>query len=135
MAYTSVAAPAAKTTAIATAAGATSGEKRMRRIAPAFTTPAWRSAETGVGADSVAGSQRWKGICAERPRAAITTRSARITAVASGRAAATVARSSRRASPPAATTRTTAAITSGVSAIAKLHAARRTPWRACGSER
>ena len=50
-----------------------SGAIRISRDAAGVDHPACSIAETGVGAARVAGSQRWKGTCADRESAAMTT--------------------------------------------------------------
>ena len=56
-----VAVPATMISAWAGPAAVTRGLSLTSRTPPALTTPACSSADTGVGAARVAGSQRWKG--------------------------------------------------------------------------
>ena len=80
--FTNISTPAHKTVAAAAAIaradpappGRISGASRISSTPPAFTTPACSSAETGVGAASVQGSQPGSGSCADRDRAASTSR-------------------------------------------------------------
>ena len=58
--------------------GAIAGANRISRIAPALTTPACISADTGVGAANVNGNQPWKGIWLDRANAETTSSAAQV---------------------------------------------------------
>ncbi len=66
VANSAVSMPIANARAIAVADEAKTGEKRMSSTPAPLITPAWSSADTGVGAASVEGSHRWIGTSADR---------------------------------------------------------------------
>ncbi len=78
VATSAVSIPTAKASVMATDEEPKIGEKRMRSTPAPLTTPAWSSADTGVGAASVDGSQRWIGTSAERATPATTSSTATI---------------------------------------------------------
>ncbi len=130
VANSAVSMPIANATAIAVADEANTGEKRINSTPAPLITPAWSSADTGVGAASVDGSHRWIGTSADRAIPAstssvATTVRALMPAICSPSSAAALVPTDRRSMSPTRTRVTTIATTSTLSPMRKLHPVRR----------